>query len=117
MRIADIDYDFELPDGTKIMLTVMYGIDLEVEGRGTEDINLIFRATPQEVQVMIGGMPFGSVEWADIRKDYPLHDRIRALASEVTPESCGYTRDESLREACEEEDDREEESRQIGRPV
>ena len=117
MRTADIDYDMELPDGTKIMVTVMYGIDLESEGRGTDEVSVNLKATPMEIQVMIGGMPFGSVKWENIRKDYLLHDRIRAWASEVTPESCGYTEFEALREACEEEDDREEESRQIGRPL
>ena len=117
MRTADIDYDFEVPGLGKVMLTVCYGIDFEIEGRGTEEASVILKATPQTIQGMIGGMPFSQVEWSDVPKQYPLHDWIRARKSELTFEAIGYTEDEAGREAAEENDELDYMSRQIGRPI
>ncbi len=119
MRTADTDYTLpaNLPGDPMVTITVTWEIDLDVEGRGTDEVSLIFKATPLSIQAMIGGMPFSQVEWADVPKQYPFYDWIRARTTDVALEACGYTEQEALREACEEEDNREEESRQIGRPI
>lgn len=116
MRTAEIDYDLEI-GGFRLLLTVNFEIEFETEGRGTEDPCVVTRARPLSIQTMVGGMPFSMVKWADVSKDYPLYDWIRARCTEVTPESCGYTVEEAFREAAEEEEDLADQARQIGRPL
>jgi hypothetical protein len=103
MRIAEIDYDLEI-GGIKMLLTVSYAIEFNViSPRGAETPILETVGRPESIQTMVGGMPFAVVKWEDVRKDYPLYDWIRARANEITPEACGYTTQEALKEAIEDE--------------
>lgn len=114
--IHDIDYDMEV-GGLKLQLTVGFSVQFHSVGRGTEGATVQASASPEYVQTMIAGMPFAQVKWADVPKTYPLYDWIRARATEINPEACGYTPEEALREAIEEEDETAYWENQIGRPI
>lgn len=116
MRTAEIDYDLEI-GGFRLLLTVNFEIEFETEGRGTEDPRVITRARPVSIQTMVGGMPFAMVKWADVSKDYPLYYWIQARCTEVTPEACGYTTEEAIREAYDDEDENAYWQAQIGKPL
>ncbi len=116
MRTAEIDYDLEI-GGIHLLLTVNYAIEFASEGLGSEDVSVVTTARPESIQGMIGGMPFSLVKWEDVCKDYPLYDWIRARASEITMQACGYTLEEALNEALEDEDELRHQSSQIGRPL
>jgi hypothetical protein len=116
VRTAEIDYDLDI-GGIKALLTVSYEIEFHSEGRGTDEATVGISARPLSIQTMIGGMPFSMVKWEDVRKDYPLYDWIRSKATSVSLEDCGYTLQEALREAIEEEDESAYWENQIGRPT
>jgi hypothetical protein len=118
MREADIDYDIACEGGPRIVYSIRYGIEFETEGRGTDDASVKVKATPIEIQIMSGGMPFGAVQW-DPRAAYGVEFRefVLARAKAVTLQECGFSMEEAFSEACEEEDELAYIASQIGRPL
>ena len=114
MRTAEIDYDLpaSLPGDPKTTLSVNWEIEFEEAERHC----LVIKARALTVQTMVGGMPFGETDVSGYCSGV-MRDWLRARATDITFESIGYTEAEAIREYLEEEADREEESRQIGRPI
>lgn len=117
MRTAEIDYDIpaSIMGDPNTSLSVKWEIQFEPDGAGP-DACILIKARALTVQAMVGGMPFGERDvseycsevlraWLDLRK------------LDITFEAIGYTEAEAIREYIEENEDREEETRQIGRPI
>lgn len=115
MRTVEIDYDLpaSIPGDPKTTLSVNWEIQFEADGKGSE-ASIMIKANALTVQTMVGGMPFGQTDvsgycsgvmraWLDLRQ------------LDLTLESIGYTEAEARREYSEEQEDREEISREMGR--
>jgi hypothetical protein len=118
MRTAETDYTLpaNLPGDPVVNLAVTWEIEFDADRKGVPERSIWIKATPVSVQVTIGGEPFGETKVRAKPSD-GLRDWLRARATDLTFESIGYTEEEAKREYSEEEEDREEESNQIGRPL
>lgn len=118
MRTAEIDYDIpaSIMGDPNTSLSVNWEIQFEPDGAGP-DACILIKARALTVQAMVGGMPFGESRDVSSYCSGVLRHWLDLRKLDLTFESIGYTEAEAKREYLEEEEDREEESRQIGRPI